>query len=569
MEELIDLGPNDTSTVLSNAEIADRLASLAQLLSAQKENPYKVKAYHRAAARIRNLAESLDEMVHRDEDLTQFSGIGTAIASAIGEIVKTGTLANLEKLRGEAPPAVAELTAHPRLDPKRVMRVYKKLNINSLEELRQRVESWEVENIFGSRTTHHIRQGLTETHAMLLYRADDLRELIEEFLLSACHVSRAEAAGDYRRRVEVIEELVFVVGTDDFPSVIERMQRYGGRTPLVEVGADHASFALSSGILLRLQVAVDGDWGFHMAACTGSKAHIKNLSSSTRPLRELKREGFASEKVLYRRFGLQYIEPELREGNDEVERAKAGTLPRLVTPKDIRGELHAHSLSSDGVDSIEDMAEAARERGYEYIGITDHSQSLKIASGVSVDDLWKQVRYIDKLNGKLRGFRILKSSEVDILADGTLDYPDDLLKELDYTVCSIHSRFALNKKAQTERLLRAMDNRYFNILGHATGRLLLKRPGYEIDVETVIDHARQNGCFFEINSSPDRLDLSADNARRAAAAGVMIAVSTDSHSTGELDLLRYGLDQARRAGLPRENVLNSLSWNKLQRLFRR
>jgi DNA polymerase (family 10) len=569
MEELIDLGPNDTSTVLSNAEIADRLASLAQLLSAQKENPYKVKAYHRAAARIRNLAESLDEMVHLDEDLTQFAGIGTAIASAIGEIVKTGTLAKLEKLRGEAPPAVAELSAHPRLDPKRVMRVYKKLNINSLEELRQRMESGEVENVLGSRTTQHIRQGLTETHAMLLYRADDLRELIEEFLLSTCHVSRAEAAGDYRRRVEVIEELVFVVGTDDFLSVIERMQRYGGRTPLVEVGAAHASFALSSGILLRLQVAVDGDWGFHMAACTGSKAHLKNLSSSTRPLRELKREGFASEKVLYRRFGLQYIEPELREGNDEVERAKAGTLPRLVTPKDIRGELHAHSLSSDGVDSIEDMAEAARERGYEYIGITDHSQSLKIASGVSVDDLWKQVRYIDKLNGKLRGFRILKSSEVDILADGTLDYPDDLLKELDYTVCSIHSRFALNKKAQTERLLRAMDNRYFNILGHATGRLLLKRPGYEIDVESVIDYARQNGCFFEINSSPDRLDLSADNARRAAAAGVMIAVSTDSHSTGELDLVRYGLDQARRAGLPRENVLNSLSWNKLQRLFRR
>jgi DNA polymerase (family 10) len=347
------------------------------------------------------------------------------------------------------------------------------------------------------------------------------------------------------------------------------MQRYGGRTPLVEASPDHASFSLSSGILLRLQLAADRDWGFLMAACTGSKAHLKNLSSATRPLRELKREGFASEKVLYRRFGLQYIEPELREGFDEVERAKVGTLPRLVTAKDIRGELHAHSLSSDGVDSIEDMAEAARERGYAYIGITDHSQSLKIASGLSVDDLWKQVRYIDKLNGKLRGFRILKSSEVDILADGTLDYPDDLLKELDYTVCSIHSRFALNKKAQTERLLRAMDKRYFNILGHATGRLLLKRLGYEIDVETVIDHARQNGCFFEINSSPDRLDLSADNARRAAAAGVMIAVSTDSHSTGELDLVRYGLDQARRARLPRENVLNSLSWNKLQRLFRR
>jgi DNA polymerase (family 10) len=568
MADLVDQGTNEPET-LSNAEIADRLASLAQLLSTQKENPYKVKAYHRAAARIRNLPDSLDDIVRRKEDLTQFSGVGAAIASAIREIVTTGTLAKLERLRGEATPAVAELSAHPRLDPKRVMRVYKKLNIASLHELRQRIDSGEVEKLFGNRIAQHIRQGLTETHAMLLYRADDLRELIEEFLLNACHVKRAEAAGDYRRRVEVIEELVFVVETDDFPSVVERLQRYGGRTPLIDAGADHASFALSSGILLRLQLATNKNWGFHLAACTGSQTHLKKLAAVTWPLSELKREGFASEKVLYRRFGLQYMEPELREGNDEIEQAKAGSLPRLVTAQDIRGELHAHSLSSDGSDSIEDMAEAARERGYEYIGITDHSQSLKIAGGVSVEDLWHQVRHIDKLNGKLRGFRILKSSEVDILADGALDYPDDLLKELDYTVCSIHSRFGLDKKAQTERLLRAMDNPYFNILGHATGRLLLKRAGYEIDIERVIDQARQNGCFFEINSSPDRLDLSAENARRAAAAGVMIAVTTDSHSTGEMELVRYGLDQARRAGLQKSDILNSLPWSKLQNLFRR
>jgi DNA polymerase (family X) len=561
--------PSTTPTILSNAEIADRLAGLAQLLSTQKENPYKVKAYRRAAARIRNLPESLDEMVRREEDLTQFSGIGTAIASAIREIITTGTLAKLERLRSEATPAIAELSAHPRLDPKRVMRVYKKLKISSLDELRRRIESGEVETIFGTRMGQHLRQGLAETHAMLLYRADDLRELIEEFLLDKCRVRRAEAAGDYRRRAEVINELIFIVETDDFSKVVERLQRYGGRTPLIDAGADRASFALSSGILLILQLSTNKDWGFHMAACTGSKAHLKKLADMTGPLRDLKGEGFASEKALYCRFGLQYMEPELREGHDEIERAKAGTLPRLVTAKDIRRELHAHSFSSDGGDSIEDMAEAARERGYEYIGITDHSQSLKIAGGVSVADLWQQIRYIDRLNDKLRGFRILKSSEVDILADGSLDYPDDLLKELDYTVCSIHSRFALDKKVQTDRLLRAMDNRFFNILGHATGRLLLKRPGYEIDVERVIDHARQNGCFVEINSSPDRLDFSAENARKAAAAGVMIAISTDSHSMGELDLVRCGLDQARRAGLQKANILNSLSWNKLQRLFRR
>ena len=223
----------------------------------------------------------------------------------------------------------------------------------------------------------------------------------------------------------------------------------------------------------------------------------------TGPLRQLKADSFPTETALYREFGFSFINPELREGYDEVRQAKTGQLPSLVTRADIRGDLHAHTSASDGSDSIEAMADAARKQGYGYVGISDHSQSLKIARGVSVEDLWQQIRFIDKLNGRLRGFRILKSSEVDILADGTLDYPDELLKELDYTVCSIHSRFGLGREAQTERLLRAMDSRYFNILGHATGRLLLKRPGYEIDMDRVIKRARQNGCFFEINSSPD------------------------------------------------------------------
>jgi DNA polymerase (family 10) len=215
------------------------------------------------------------------------------------------------------------------------------------------------------------------------------------------------------------------------------------------------------------------------------------------------------------------------------------------------------------------MAVAARERGYEYIGISDHSQSLRITKGVSVEDLWAQIRYIDKLNQRLTGVRVLKSSEVDILVDGALDYPDDLLRELDYTVCSIHSRFGLNREQQTERILRAMDNRYFNILGHATGRLLLKRPGYEVDMDRVVAHARTSGCFFEINSSPDRLDLSAEHARLAREAGVKIAVSTDAHSTGEFGVIRYGIDQARRAAFEPAWVLNCFSWPSLQPLFRR
>jgi len=567
--------PGATETVLaqpklSNAEIADRLASLAQLLSTQKENPYKIKAYTRAAAKIRTLSESVDELVGDDADLTAYAGIGDAIASAIREIVLTGTLGKLEKLRSEASPELASLSAFPRLDPKRVLRVYKKLGIHSIEELRERLENGEIEKILGLRMAQHVRQGVTEARAMLLYRAHDLRVAVEEFLLEKCGVRCTEAVGDYRRRVDVIEELAFIVETDNFAAVVSRLERYGGRTPLLNTTRDAALYALSSGILLRIQAASKPYWGLSLVQCTGSKAHLRKLAVVTGSPSDLKAKGpFPIEEGLYAKFGLSFIEPELREGYDEVEQAARGTLPVLVTAKDIRGELHAHSTSSDGSNSIEQMAIAAHDHGYEYIGITDHSQSLKIAHGVAVEDLRKQIRFIDKLNERLDGIRILKSAEVDILADGSLDYPDDLLRELDYTVCSVHSRFAFGKSQQTERILHAMDNRYFNILGHATGRLLLKRPGYELDIERIIEHAKQSGCFFEINSSPDRLDLSAENARLAHGAGVLIAVSTDAHSIREFGTVRYGIDQARRAGLDKKSVLNCLPWSALAPLFRR
>jgi DNA polymerase (family 10) len=296
---------------------------------------------------------------------------------------------------------------------------------------------------------------------------------------------------------------------------------------------------------------------------------LKKLVTVTGSVSSLKVNGsFPSERSFYDKFGMAFIDPELREGLDEVPRARRGTLPTLVTQTDIEGDLHTHTEASDGSNSIEQMAAAAKEIGYAYIGISDHSQSLKIAGGVSEERLWAQIRRIDQLNENLAGIRILKSAEVDILADGALDYPDDLLRELDYTVCSIHSRFAFGREKQTERILRAMDNRFFT-MGHATGRLLLKRPGYEIDMERIALHARQSGCFFEINSSPDRLDLSAENARLAVALGVLIAISTDAHSIHEFGTIRYGIEQARRAGLEKTSVLNCQPLERLATLFRR
>jgi DNA polymerase (family 10) len=379
-----------------------------------------------------------------------------------------------------------------------------------------------------------------------------------------------EAVGSYRRRVEVIEELSFIVEAPDFDLLIRCVGRYGGQTDLLTVSSLGATFAMSSGIQLRIEQATADDWGTSLIKSTGNELHLSELAAACGDWSGINKAGpFQSESAFYNHFGLSFIPPELREGRGEVERASHGSLPSLVAVEDLRGELHAHSLSSDGSHSIEQMAVAARHFGYQYIGITDHSQSLKIARGLSIEDLYEQIRYIDTVEGRLQGIRILKSAEVDILADGRLDYPDELLKELDYTVCSIHSRFVLNREQQTERILRAMDNRFFNILGHATGRLLLKRPGYDLDIDRIIRHARAAGCFFEINSSADRLDLSADNARLANEAGVKIAITTDAHSTREFGTVRYGVDQARRAGLEPASVLNCLSYEALIPLFHR
>lgn len=563
-----DLGP---TAGLSNAEIATCLLSLAQLLSTQGENPFKIRAYRRAAETIKTLPESVDELVRTKSDLTQISGIGKGISGALHEIVQSGSLKHLETLRSTVAPELAALSEYPRLDPKWVLRIYKKLKISSVAELRAKLEEGAIGQELGARMDQHVRQALTESSEMLLFDADEIVPGIERFLRTTCAARRAEAAGDFRRRVEVVRELVFVVEAEDFDAVVKTFAGYGGRTELLRAEGQRAAFRLSSGVVVALERAAPSKWGLTLIVCTGALPHLEKLEENGHSLEKLaaSRESYPTEQSVYRRFGLEYIEPELREGRDEIDCAASDRLPRLVTVKAIRGELHAHSTSSDGAESIEAMAEAARERGYEYLGITDHSQSLKIAGGVSEEDLWKQIRYIDKLNTRLKGMRVLKSAEVDILIDGSLDYSDDLLKELDYTVCSIHSKFSLDRKKQTERLLRAMDHPAFTFLGHTTGRLLLRRRGYEIDLERLIAHAKGNGCFFEINSSPDRLDLSAENARLVRDAGIKIAICTDAHSTGELDFIRCGVDQARRAGIEASSVLNCHGLPALLRLFKR
>jgi DNA polymerase (family 10) len=534
---------NQNVNRFSNGQIAAHLTALAQYLTARGENKFKIKAYRRAARTINTLGESVDEAVRAGRDLRVYPGIGDAISRTIQELVETGSLRQLQTLESQASPQVAEFAQYPQLDSRRVLRIYKKLGIATIAELKQKLEEGEIAAKLGARMDQHVRQALSDSHDMLLYHADTYVTSIQTFLLEQCGVRRAEPVGDYRRRVEVIDEIPFLVETGDLPAVTKQLEH------------------LSSGPKLRLLASTPERWGLDLVLSTGSSAHVSQLEAHG------SLEPAPTESVVYSRLGLPFIPPELREGLDEIARAAAGALPAPLLENDIRGELHAHSTSSDGVNTIEDMAIAAREFGYEYIGMSDHSQSLKIAGGLTEERLWEQIRFIDKLNETLDGVRILKSAEVDILADGSLDYPDDLLKELDYTVCSIHSRFGMGKADQTERILRAMDNRYFHILGHATGRLLLKRPGYELDIDRVLEQARQRGCFFEMNSSPDRLDLSAENARVARQAGIKIAITTDAHSIHDFRYLKYGIDQARRAGLAKESILNHYAWPDLKTML--
>lgn len=549
---------------LSNADIARRLAAHAQVVQAKGENPFKVRAYRRAAQTVRSLQQSVDELIRAGADVTRFPGIGKGIASAMRGIVFNDPPGQLEMDLRSAPPEAAVVGEYPALDPKRVSRVFKKLRIGSVSALRRKLDEGAIADAFGPRMADHFRFGLRESTEILLDDADALVAEIRRFLLEHCGATRAECAGAVRRRAETIDGIVFVVETADFPALLERVAAFRGGIDLLETANRNAIFRLPGSVTLTLHGATAENWGTALVTATGTAAHLRELGRVGALHRRAQ-----TESDVYRQVGLAWVPPELREGRDEVALAAHDALPRLVELADIRGDLHMHTTSSDGVDTIEAMAEAARRRGYDYLGITDHSQSLKIARGVSTANLWRQIRRIDKLNAKLEGIRILKSAEVDILADGSLDYPADLLAELDYTICSIHSRFRLGRREQTERVLRAMDDPAFTILGHATGRLLLHRSGYELDLPRVVAHAKARRCYFEINADPDRLDLSADNAREVARAGVRLAIGTDAHRAGGLDYMRCGIDVARRAGLEKSAILNTASLPQLLRAFRR
>ena len=572
-------------TPAANHDIAQVFSRYAALLEIDGANAFRVRAYQNAARLIDGYGRSVADMVRDGDDLTELEGIGADLAGKIEEIVASGRLAALDELERRMPAALIELTTLPGLGPKRIKVLYDALDVRSLEDLERAARSGRIQGLrgFGPKTIDKLLQTIAARRdgqgRILWLEAERAAAPILERLRAVHGVTAAIAAGSLRRCKETVGDLDLLVACARSAEVMERFVGYEEVEEVVARGPTRSTVRLRSGLQVDLRTVPTVAYGAALVYFTGSKAHniaLRALAAKRGwKLSEYglfdgrKRLAGRAEPEIYRRLGLSYIEPELRENAGEVEAARDGKLPALVELGDLRGDLHCHTSATDGGDTLESMAQAALERGYEYVAITDHTRHLRIANGLDARALSRQMRAIDRLNGKLGRLTILKSAEVDILEDGSLDLPDGILRELDLVVGAIHDHFDLPRDRQTDRILRALDHRYFNVLAHPTGRLLGERDGYAIDIARVMRAAADRGCFLEVNSQSKRRDLADAYCRMAKDAGVKVAISTDAHSVAQLDYLRLGVAQARRGWLGADDVINTRGLAALRALLRR
>ncbi len=570
---------------IHNTEIAEMFGRLAELLEIKGANPFRIRAYRKAAQTIEGLPHSVTSMLAESADLSELPGIGKDLAGKIQEIVETGHLALLDQVSSQLPGQLAELAKIPSLGPKRVKMLYEKLGIKDLKGLARAARAGNIRQLhgFGTKTEENI---LAQTDRLIsgekrmkLNTAEQFAEPIIDFLKGIKGVKEAILAGSYRRRKETIGDLDILVASADGTSIMNRFVAYEEVEKIVSKGTTRATVMLHSGLQVDLRVVPEKSYGAALQYFTGSKAH--NITVRTLAIKKgLKINEYGvfrgetliagrNEEEVYAQIGLPYIAPELRENRGEVEAGLHHALPHLVTLKDIRGDLHSHSKATDGHFSIEEMAQSAQDKGYDYLAICDHSQHVTVAHGLDAKRLKAQIEEIDKLNQQLPHFTILKGVEVDILENGSLDLPNDILRQLDLTVCAVHYKFNLSRRKQTERIIRAMDNPYFNILAHPTGRLLNERDPYDLDMEQIMAAALERGCFLEMNAQPVRLDLTDLHCKMAKDMGVKVAISTDAHRTTNLEFMRFGVGQARRGWLEPTDVINTQPLNKLKRLFQR
>ncbi|MDE2605147.1 MAG: DNA polymerase/3'-5' exonuclease PolX [Burkholderiales bacterium] len=567
----------------SNPDAAAVFDEIADLLEVHGGNAFRVRAYRNAARTLRDYPRNVKEMLDAGEDLDDLPGIGRDLAGKIAEIVTTGTCAQLESLRKEVPHGIVELLQLPGLGPKRVQLLFEALGVKSLEELKQAAEEGRVHALRGftpageKRILDAVLARMQTERRLPLARAFPVAGALLGALRAMPGVPQAVAAGSLRRMRDTVGDLDLLVTAAADSPVMDRFVALPEVERVLSHGGTRSSVVLRNGLQVDLRAVAPESFGSAWLYFTGSKAHNIALRTIAQDqglklneyglFRGERRVAGATEEEVYGALRLPWIPPELREDRGEIAAAQAGRLPATLQLADLRGDLHVHTTDSDGQDGLEAMARAAQARGLRYLAVTDHSPRLAVVHGLTADRLARQADAIDALNAKLEGITLLKGIEVDILEDGRLDLPDRVLGRLDLVVGAIHHAFDLPPERQTDRILRAMDHPHFSILAHPTSRLLDERAPCAFDLERVLRHARDRGCFLELNAQPARLDLDDRACRMARDAGVLVSIASDAHGRWELDFLRWGVGQARRGWLEPAQVLNTRPLAQLRRLL--
>jgi DNA polymerase (family 10) len=566
---------------MTKDDVAEALDEIGTLLELKGENAFRTNAYHNAARLIQNLPGDLQQLV-AEKKLEEVRGIGEALALKITTLVTTGALPYLDDLRASIPAGMVAMLRLNGLGPKKVKALHDLLQIDSIEKLKAACESGEVakQKGFGEKTQSKILEGIAHFekvgHRVRIDLALPLGLALLEQIRAFPGVIRSELCGSLRRRKETVADLDILVSSKDAQSIMDQFVKIPEVVQVLAQGPTKSSVLAAMHVhghkvtmQADLRVVTDEQFPFALHYFTGSKEH--NIRMRQRAIdRDLTLNEYAlandkksvpckTEEDIFAALGLAYIEPELREDTGEIEAGEAKKLPALLADTDIRGVFHNHTTYSDGTASLEEMALASKKLGFEYFGVADHSQSLTIARGLPPGAVKKQWAEIDKVNAKLSGVRILKGSEVDILEDGSLDYDDDLLAGFDYIVASVHSLFNMPEDIMTKRVCKALSHPAVTMLGHATGRLLLRREGYKINLNEVLKTAAKHGKMIEINAQPSRLDLDWRYVKQAKAMGIPIVINPDAHSTGELALYKFGVHVARRGWLTKDDVFNTRS----------
>src|SRR5215218_4927361 len=573
---------------LTNAQIAADFDELADLYELDGAVQYRTIAYRTAAKAVREASVSVGQLA-REGRATEVPGVGKTLQEKIQALDETGDIPASQRLRAQYPPGLISVMHLPGCGPRRARRLYDELGVDSLDALRAAAEQQKIRGLrgFGAKVEETLLKVLADSPEggpaprILLSRAETIADQIVGALRSHPAAERVEVAGSLRRRADSVKDLDIIATAQDPAGLAAAL----AELPLIEsvqsAGDAGARVLTHSGMKVDLKVVEPDQFGNVLQHFTGSKAHNVALrEAAVRRGLHVSEYGIlddetgetlrcATEEEVYERLGLPWIPPELREGRGELEAAREDALPELVTLEDLKGDLHMHTTASDGRQTAEEMARAARDRGLEYIAITDHSASHGFGNDVSADELARRIDEIHALNERLEGIEILIGTESNILTDGSLDYPDELLERLDWVIASVHTSFRMRSKEMTDRMVAAIEHPLVDAIGHPTGRKIERRPPYALDLDRVIEAAARTGTMLEINAAPDRRDLDEIHAREAARAGVPILIDSDAHSTVNLRLLSYGVDTARRAWLTAEQVANARPWSEFRKLRKR